>query len=186
LTKSQKIKLNPFDLESNIDLGFLECIRDLLENPEVRRLNAYIQHSTSTRLQHCLNVSYYGYKLARQLDYDFRSCARGGLLHDLYLYNTGQGISRRFVARHLRTHPQTALENAERLFELNEIEKDIILKHMWPVTPDLPKFPEAFLIANVDKYCASLEAFGRGLKREPSRPCRASFKLAAKAFDWVG
>jgi uncharacterized protein len=41
---------------------------------------------------------------------------------------------------------------------LNDIEKDIIEKHMWPLTLKLPKYKEAFIVSFVDKYCAFMES----------------------------
>ena len=58
---------------------------------------------------------------------------------------------------HAFTHPQTALENASKVCDLNKKEKDIILNHMWPVTfYRLPKCREAYIITLVDKYSALL------------------------------
>ena len=49
----------------------------------------------------------------------------------------------------------TALENAEKICNLNEKEKDIIVKHMWPVTLlSFPKYKESFLITIFDKRSA--------------------------------
>ncbi len=59
---------------------------------------------------------------------------------------------------HAFTHPKKALENAYNLFELNDKEKDIILKHMWPITIYLPKYKESYIITLVDKYCAIQES----------------------------
>ena len=41
---------------------------------------------------------------------------------------------------------------------LNEKEKDIIIKHMWPVTIEFPKSIEGFILTFVDKYCALSES----------------------------
>ena len=41
--------------------------------------------------------------------------------------------------------------------KLNEIEKDMILHHMWPVTIIPPKTKEGFLLTLIDKYCAMIE-----------------------------
>lgn len=54
-------------------------------------------------------------------------------------------------------HPNIALKNANKYFLLNEVEKDIIQKHMWPLTLKLPKYKEAYVVSFVDKYCAILE-----------------------------
>ena len=44
-------------------------------------------------------------------------------------------------------------------FCLNVIEKDIIEKHMWPLTIRLPKYKESFIVSFVDKYCSTAEIF---------------------------
>lgn len=43
---------------------------------------------------------------------------------------------------------------------MNEIEIDIIKKHMWPLTIVLPKYKEALVVMLVDKYCALMEMMG--------------------------
>jgi uncharacterized protein len=37
------------------------------------------------------------------------------------------------------------------------MERDIIEKHMWPLTLKLPKYKEALIVSFVDKYCAFME-----------------------------
>lgn len=54
-------------------------------------------------------------------------------------------------------HPKIALENSKKLFDLNEKEKDIILKHMWPLTLSLPKYKESFIVTLADKYSTFIE-----------------------------
>ena len=54
-------------------------------------------------------------------------------------------------------HPQIALHNAQKLFHLTDLEKDIILKHMWPLTLSIPKYRESFVVTFIDKYCAFKE-----------------------------
>ena len=56
-------------------------------------------------------------------------------------------------------HPQIALKNASEIFSLNELEKDIILKHMWPVTFSFPKYRESYIVTIMDKYSACLETY---------------------------
>ena len=52
-----------------------------------------------------------------------------------------------------------AMRNADRDFTLNEIEKDIISKHMFPLTPFLPRHRESFIVCLADKWCALAETF---------------------------
>ena len=60
---------------------------------------------------------------------------------------------------HAFTHGKQACKNACKIFDLNEKEKDIIIKHMWPVTIEFPKSIEGFVLTFVDKYCAMAESF---------------------------
>ena len=80
------------------------------------------------------------------------------MLHDLFLYDWRKRQPDR-KGLHAFTHGKTACENACKLFDLNDKEKDIITKHMWPVTLSLPKSREAFILTFVDKYCAISESF---------------------------
>ena len=78
------------------------------------------------------------------------------MLHDMFLYdwrkpNSSGGL-------HAFKHGRIAYENASKIFELNDKEKDMILKHMWPVTIKPPKYPETFILTLVDKYCALEES----------------------------
>ena len=60
---------------------------------------------------------------------------------------------------HAFTHGKTACKNACELFDLNEKEKDMIIKHMWPVTVAFPNSFEGFILTLIDKYCAFSECF---------------------------
>ena len=50
-----------------------------------------------------------------------------------------------------------ALENAERDYELNDIERDMIKKHMFPLNPAPPKYIETVILCIADKICAFKE-----------------------------
>ena len=84
-----------------------------------------------------------------------------GLLHDMFLYDWhthGKETGNRF---HGLTHPKVALENAEKEFHLNDVERDIILKHMWPLTPVPPLYRESYVVLYHDKICSTRETLGR-------------------------
>lgn len=143
-----------------------DCVRDLNESGALAPLSGFRQHGSYTRLDHCFNVSYLSYALCLRLGLDYRAAARGGLLHDFFLYDWH--TTKHEEGQHAFLHPHIALANAERHFELTPKERDIIVKHMWPLTISLPKSPEAFLVSCVDKYCAAEEAlccWGRSLGR---------------------
>ncbi len=145
-------------LDSNLEYNKL--VSDLIGNQIVLEMMDYIQHGTTSCYEHCINVSYYSYKLAKKLNLDVKSVARAALLHDLFLYDwhTAPQIKNLFK-KHGFTHPKKALENANKYFDLNIKEKDIILKHMWPLTIKLPKYKESYIIILMDKYCCLLETF---------------------------
>lgn len=141
------------------DSIFYCCIDDIIGAPEVERLKTITHHITTTRFQHCLNVSYYCYQVCRALHLDARSAARAGLLHDLFYYDRKEYNSHKSKNQpsHSKKHSDIAVHNAERLTEINPMERDIIEKHMFPMTLSLPKYKETYIITFVDKYCAILE-----------------------------
>lgn len=137
------------------DNEFYNIINDILNNDVVQSLNSFKHHYGSNRFEHSISVAYYSYKLCKLLGLDYISVARAGLLHDLFLYDCENPKTR--PKFHIWKHPKTALINAEKLFVLNNKEKDIILKHMWPTTFVPPKYFESFIVSCVDKYCAFME-----------------------------
>ena len=154
MTKKIKAKFIS-NADSYIDVEYEEQIQDMIQNELILSMKNYIQHSDIHCLEHCLYVSYISYRICRRLGLNYRSAARGGLLHDFFLYDWH--IIRPHIGLHGFVHSHIALHNASKHFLLNEIEKDIIKKHMWPLTIAFPKCKEAFVVALVDKYCASME-----------------------------
>jgi uncharacterized protein len=134
---------------------YKEHVTDLTENEKVISMDKYIQHSDVTCLEHCLLVSYYSYKICKFLKFDYKSAARGGLLHDFFLYDWHEIKPKEGL--HGFVHSNIALKNAKKYFKINDVEADIIGKHMWPLTSKLPKYKEAFVVMIVDKICAIFE-----------------------------
>lgn len=150
-------KWKRFKSKASYDLNFKDCISDLIQNDMVRRLHNYPQHSNVTRLEHSLYVSYKSYLVCKRLGLDYYSAARGGLLHDFFLYD--RRVEKPYKGLHALAHPKVALENAGKYFALNYKEKDIIKSHMWPLTLLPPKYLESFIVSCIDKYCATVEFF---------------------------
>ena len=148
-----KVDLESFDEE--IARQYRACVEDLLDHEKVKKLDLWEQHNHTSRLQHCLNVSYYSFLICWKLGWDYRSAARAGLLHDLYFYDWRTKKALR--SNHAAWHPRVALDNAKRICEINPIEEDCILKHMWPCTPVPPRYKEGFVLTMVDKACATME-----------------------------
>ena len=108
---------------------FIQMIDDLLNNDTVKQMKNFRQHYETSCFDHCLIASYYCYLYGKKFNLDYVSCARAAMLHDLFLYDWRKKQDDR-KGLHAFTHPKTAYENASKLFDLNEKEKDIILKHM--------------------------------------------------------
>lgn len=140
------------------DKEFQEIIQELIKDSTVQEMKNYRQHYETTCYDHCYVVSYFCYLICKKYNLDYVSAARAGMLHDLFLYDWRKRQPDR-KGLHAFTHGKTACENASKLFDLNEKEKDMIIKHMWPVTIGIPKSLEGFILTFVDKYCAMQESF---------------------------
>lgn len=141
-----------------VDEDFYYCIKSILEKDIIKEMDQYMQHGNTTTLKHSIFVSYLSYKIAKKLSWNYWSVARAALLHDFYLYDWHNQEKKKLFEKHGFTHPMTALKNANHYFELNELEKDIIIKHMWPLTfRHIPRYKESFLVSFVDKYIAIKE-----------------------------
>ena len=136
------------------DAEYLTIVNPILENKEFQRIGGCIHHGT-IRLYHLMRVSYYSYKIARRLNLDYESTARGGIMHDFFYNENGgatiDGIKSTF------THNKIAVENSEKYVGLNFKEKDIIYKHMFPLTLKLPRYKESYIVSMVDKVVGTVE-----------------------------
>lgn len=144
---------------------YMDCVGDLLRNEEVKSLDNFEQHIGTSRLQHSVNVSYYSFLISKFLHCDYRSAARAGILHDLYMYDRRTDKT---DENHIFRHQREALENAAQLTELNDIEKNAIANHMWPFCKENLRYKEAYVVSAADKYSAALEftvQLGRKIKR---------------------
>ncbi|MBG9988458.1 HD domain-containing protein [Aerococcaceae bacterium DSM 111176] len=138
------------------DFEYVALIEDLLELEEVQSLEKFKHHKVTNRLAHSISVSYYSYCLAKKLKLNTRAIARAGLLHDLFFYESedkdlvgGRG--------HYWEHPRIALKNAKKLTQLSDLECDIIEKHMFGATRELPKYKESWIVTLMDKRAAMTE-----------------------------
>ena len=135
--------------------------QDILKSEEYIRLKSFIQHGNVTVYEHCLHVALCAIKLGRVLGVHCkeRELVRGALLHDYFLYDWHNADAPGNIHPKLHGfyHPGIALRNATRDFILSEREKDIIKKHMWPLTINPPRCREAWIVCIADKYSSTLE-----------------------------
>lgn len=134
---------------------FAKCIEDLLELEDVKQLENFSQHLNTSRLEHSISVAFYGFLMCKKLKLDYKSAARAGLLHDLFLYDWRE--EKQPEGHHAFAHPVIALRNAMQNTELNSVEQDAILNHMWPLSKSFPKHRVSYIVSLADKYCAIAE-----------------------------
>ena len=156
-------RISPADIRKKrhktveMNLEFYDCIKDIVTHPVVLQMKNYYQHCDTDCYEHCLNVAYNNFRICKYLGLDARSAARGGMLHDLFLYDWHDKDLD--INLHGFYHPGIALRNAEKAFVLDDKEKEIIKKHMWPLTVVPPKCREAYVICYFDKTCNLKEVF---------------------------
>jgi len=137
---------------------FNAIVSDILDNEEFLKLKNFFHHNSSI-YEHARIVSYLAYRLCKYLNLDYTSAARGALLHDFFLYDWRNHDLPELAKDkyHGVAHPKIALNNALKHFKLNDLEKDIIVKHMWPLTLIPPRYQESYIVTFTDKYVASRE-----------------------------
>ncbi len=132
---------------------------DILLSEHHKNTKNDIQHGNMSVRQHTINVARYSVLISEKLgiDCDRRALVRGALLHDYFLYDWHERDHANPLRLHGFHHPGIALKNAESEFALTDIEKDIIKKHMWPLTVVPPTCREAWIVSMADKYCSLME-----------------------------
>lgn len=130
-------------------------VNDILENEEFSKM-ALITHHGSNRLDHSIRVSYWSYCVGKFLKLDYEKIARAALLHDFFLEDN-ESLDKKDKMITMIKHPEYALENAKKYFELSDLEEDIILTHMFPVAPKVPKYLESWMVDIIDDVVAVYE-----------------------------
>ena len=87
-----------------------------------------------------------------------KSLIRAALLHDYFLYDWHDWDNGEHQW-HGFTHGHAALVNALKDFKLNDIERNSIENHMFPMTPVPPRYIEGYLVTLADKCSATAETF---------------------------
>ncbi len=136
---------------------FSEMVGDLLGTEQVRAMQTIRHHFDVTCYDHSVFVAYVAFRLARRFRLDYMAAARGGLLHDLYLYDPK--VKGSHPGNQCFDHPKAALKNAGKLTTLSPVEENIIISHMWPLARRMPRYRESFVVNLADKICATAEVF---------------------------
>ena len=142
---------------------FKNIVVEIVNTDKFKKMKEIKQHRFTTCYHHSINVATKCFIYAKRMNLkiDLPSLVRGALLHDFYLYDWR--IDKKNHSNHSYMHPRIALENAKKEYgDLNKIEEDIILSHMWPINLfKVPKYKESVLVCFSDKICAAKEFFGK-------------------------
>lgn len=134
-----------------------EIIAFLSENTQFDETKNFIQHGNTSVYTHVISVAKKSIEIAEKynLKVDMDSMIRGALLHDYFLYDWHDGKRERWI--HGFTHPMKAYKNAKSEINLNRLERDIIIKHMFPLTILPPRYLESWIVTYSDKYVSAVE-----------------------------
>ena len=136
---------------------FLAYSKGIADSDLMNQERNFTQHRGTTVYEHSIGVAYTSYFIAKHMPFSFReaSLVKGALLHDYFLYDWH--VKDENHKLHGFRHAKRALDNAEKDFLLNPIEKDIIERHMFPLNIKLPKYKESVIVCIADKICAMWE-----------------------------
>lgn len=146
-----------YSLSPDITKLILSYGKEILDSPGMEYEKTQKQHGRISCFEHSTAVAYVSVWLAVSMgiNIDNRSLIRGALLHDYFLYDWHDYDKSHRL--HGFVHARIALTNASRDFCLNDIEKDIIARHMFPLNITPPKYVESGIVCLADKLCAGLE-----------------------------
>ena len=175
----------------NAEFRAREVARATAELERAGRLGltrTFIQHGDVTVFDHVTSVAQASLAAADALAragvrVDRASLVRGALLHDYFLYDWHDPDPSHRL--HGFRHPFFALARAEEDFDLTPRERNIIVRHMFPLVPVPPTCREAWIVCLADKWCALRETVagrlpGRGGTRTAGA-CDGGGTLAAGA-----
>lgn len=133
--------------------------KDILHSGNHKSTRKAIQHGNVSVRRHAINVARYSLLINEKLGIkcNKRELIRGALLHDYFLYDWHDKDHISPFRLHGFFHPGIALKNAEKEYRLSTKERDIIRKHMWPLTIVPPTCREAWVVSMADKYCSLME-----------------------------
>lgn len=136
------------------DRSYNKLVSPILDNEDFNEIK-YVEHHGTNKYTHSLRVSYYSYKIAKRLGLNYKEVAKAGLLHDFAISKKGRNFKEKFIDTF--THPKEAVKHSKELFELSEMEENIIEAHMFPFYTTIPKYAESWVVVVVDKTIGTCE-----------------------------
>ncbi len=149
---------------------FYTMTEDILEHPLFQQLRAYPHHGAgNTVYDHSVSAAQCAFHMAQRFHMRperVEAVTRAALLHDFFGYSWQSEEHRRYMRRysgwqrfthmHAFIHGPHAANRADRVFGLDQRQKDAIASHMFPLAP-FPKNSEAWVVTLADKVVATRE-----------------------------
>ena len=122
-----------------------------LNDEKILRMKEISMHRGSNCYEHSFKVAKKAIrKSLRRKDVNLEVVLLGSILHDYYLYDWRKDRSK--LKKHGKNHPEIAISNATRDFDISNDVKKVIKSHMWPINiKEYPKSKEAKLVSISDK-----------------------------------
>ena len=130
----------------------LESIyQSFLNNEKILRMKDISMHRGSNCYEHCFKVAKKAIKKSlRRKDVNLEVVLLGAILHDYYPYDWRKDRSK--LKKHGKNHPDIAIENAIKDFDISNDVKKVIKTHMWPINiKEYPNTKEARIVSLADK-----------------------------------
>lgn len=154
-----------------IDKEFYRLIRTMIKSEEFVEMKTHRHHVKGSVFDHSVKVAYLCYRHCKRFGtrVDLREMVRGALLHDYYLYDRRDKSQPHKL--HGIMHPRQALANAVQKYpDLSATERDMIRRHMFPLTLVPPKTKSGRLLCFYDKV-AAIDDYCRKSKWKHRREC---------------
>lgn len=132
-----------------MDKEYQKIIKKIIKNRKFNKLKTESHHSSNNRFDHSCDVAYKTFLVCKKLNLDYKSATRAALMHDFFFKSEVRG------PKEIVFHPKYAYLNASKIMKLNDLEKNIILSHMFPVSINIPKYKESIIVDIID----DLESF---------------------------
>ena len=125
--------------------------QSFLKDEKILRMKDISMHRGSNCYIHCFKVAKKAIKKSlRRKDINLEVVLLGAILHDYYLYDWRK--DRSLLKKHGKNHPNVAINNAVKDFDISDDVKKVIKSHMWPLNiKEYPKSKEAKIVSISDK-----------------------------------
>ena len=125
--------------------------QSFLNDEKILRMKEISMHRGSNCYEHVFKVAKKAIKKSlNRKNINLEVVLIGAILHDYYLYDWRK--NKELLKGHGKNHPDIAINNAVRDFDINDEVKKVIKTHMWPVNiKAYPNTKEARIVSISDK-----------------------------------